>query len=89
MEREKRFEVYEKMLIMAKEDLVKSRDCGISLYGFCFLAQQCDSEIIFLKELMEYKPSTDDFQGYWFDDDPFSRDATKRIEILQEILSKK
>jgi hypothetical protein len=89
MKREERFEVYEKMLIVAKEDLVKSRGYRIGLFGFCFLARKCDGNINKLDELIKYKPSTFDFKGYWFDNDPFGSDATKRIEILQEILSKK
>jgi hypothetical protein len=87
MTREERFDIYRKMLVLAEEDLEYSQKRGYFLFGFCSIIENINWELDIkdFPELMKYKP--EDAGGYWFDTDPDRPDATKRIDILKEILS--
>jgi hypothetical protein len=87
MNKEKRFDIYRKMLKMAEEDLKYSIEKGFFLCGFCSTLEKLSwaLDIEDFPELMEYKP--EDAEAYWFDTDSEGPDATKRIDILKEILS--
>lgn len=87
MTREKRLEIYKTMLQLAEKDLEYCKITNFSLYGFCGLAKDAGSNINELDELKKYRPEgmNDDF--FWFDIDPFGVGATKRINILKEIIN--
>jgi hypothetical protein len=86
MTREERFEIYRKMLVIAERDLEYSQKRGYSLFSFCSIIEKIEWELSIecFPELMEYKPKS--AKKYWFDTDPNGEDATKRIDILKEIL---
>ena len=87
MTREERFEIYEKMLHLAERDLEDSRQTRLDLYGLCNFSKKCGVSIEELPELMNHEPKN--WILYWFSTDPFGTHATKRIDILKEILSTK
>ena len=86
MTREERLETYTKMLSLAVKDLAMSRRFECKLNGFCEIARNLRISVYLLPELMAYRP--DHGGGYWFSTDPHGPDATKRIDILKEIISK-
>jgi hypothetical protein len=88
MTREGRFCFYRKMLELAEKDLEYSRRIEVNLSGFCQLARRASESLYGVNdfpELMESRPKP--AKAFWFDPDPHGKDATKRIEILKEILS--
>lgn len=93
MTREKRLEIYKAMLNEAESDLDTSRNLNCCLFGFCWIARnEIDPELRVkpiddLVELAKYKPSNTDNHSFWFDTDPNGPDATKRIDILKEIIN--
>ena len=92
MTREERFEIYEEMLSCAVKDLKTCIDKGYPLYGFCqiiFQLTAVEKTVNDFPELMKYKPNDRGVDLYWFDTYPNGPDATKRIDILKEILSTK
>lgn len=85
MTREERLEIYKKMLHMAERDLEDSRQTRLDLYGLCNFSKRCGVSIRELPELMKYEHKN--WTLYWFDTKPFGPDATKRIDILKEIIA--
>ena len=85
MTREQRLEIYKKMLRFAKKDLKDSRRTRLDLYGLCNFSKRCGVSIEKLPELMKYEHKN--WTLYWFDTDPNGPDATKRIDILKEIIN--
>lgn len=76
------------MLYLAEKDMKYCKKTTFHLSGFCTLALSARSNINELEELIKYKPdgmSSDSF--FWFDIDPLGVDATKRINILKEIIN--
>ena len=91
MTREERFEIYEEMLSCAVKDLKTCIDKCYPLYGFCQIIFQLtagENTVNDFPELMKYRP-IGHVGLYWFNPDPYDPDATKRIDILKEILSTK
>ena len=90
MTREERFEIYEKMLVFAEYDLIRSIEYAVGVFGFCSLLREASNrlpvKIDDFEELMQYKPEKDFSCIHWFDTDPNGPDATKRIDILKKIL---
>jgi len=90
----KRRRIYKKMLVIAECDLYESINCPgrVDLFGFCDLLRMAtddkDANIRNFPELMAHKPEFIYTYGWWFDTDPNGTDATKRIDILKEIISK-
>jgi hypothetical protein len=90
--KEKRFEIYEEMLEIAKEDLLFSEGWGFQIGGFCWILHKIGLSSSILKELpelMNYKPIKTKDCDFWFSVDPKGKERNKRIEILKEILSTK
>lgn len=72
---------------MAKIDLKASKINDSCLFGFCWLSSAVGANINELDELIRYKPDGCYNEDFWFDIDPFGVDATKRINILKEIIN--
>ena len=70
---------------MAEKDLEDSRQTRLDLYGLCNFSKRCGVSIKELPELMKYEIKN--WILYWFDTNPFGPDATKRIDILKEIIN--
>lgn len=79
------------MLSYAEKDLKTSIGRNIPLYGFCQIIFQLtagENTVNDFPELMKYRP-IGHVGLYWFNAYPYGPYATRRIDILKEILSTK
>ena len=75
------------MLRLAEIDLEVSKIDDSCLFGFCWSSSAVGVNINELDELIRYKPDGCYNEDFWFDIEPNGPDATKRIDILKEIIN--
>ncbi|MCK9320121.1 hypothetical protein [Methanoculleus sp.] len=93
LNKNERFKDYEKLLEESKENLNRSIKNKWQLDGFCYMLKRIrpGCNIADYEELLQYKPKhikKPDSEA-WFKCNPNGEEASKRIQIVEEILKTK